>query len=102
MIIGFFVEVMGVGLGWWRYLLPLPKNWSIYVVYGWIHTITFIGWGSITLTLFEMANGLYYFLRKRAGKNISLGILLPLSIIMGVLIYVIIGLLYLYLPWSHD
>lgn len=53
MIIGFFVEVMGVGLGWWRYLLPLPKNWSIYVAYGRVHIITFIGWGLIALILFS-------------------------------------------------
>jgi len=102
MIVGFFVEVIGVGLGWWRYLPPLPKSWSIYVVNGWIHVITFIGWGLIAFILFEIANSLYYFLRRRVGKNISLGMLLPLSIIMGVFIYVILGYLYLSLPWSRE
>lgn len=100
-VVGFFVEVIGVALGWWQYLQPLPRSWSIFVGAGWIHIITFIGWGLIAITILETSGTLWDLFKKRFHKATP-ALIIPLSVVLGAFFFVVLGSLYLYLPWSGE
>jgi hypothetical protein len=98
-VIGTLVEIIGVALGWWVYLLPLPKNWSIYAFSGYIHIITFIGWGVITVVVLGISD-IYTRIHIKIGRFKTLLGLFFLAVFSGIALFYALGILYLALPWS--
>lgn len=96
-LVGFFVEVTGVGLGWWAYLQPISPNWSIFAFSGYIHVITFAGWGLIAGVITGVAD-LFGWLRSRIGTKKSLALLFVISIPIGAALFFFLGVLYIALP----
>jgi hypothetical protein len=99
-LVGFLVELTGVGLGWWAYLQPLSPSWSIFAFSGYVHVITFAGWGLIAVVITLLADAVGR-PRSRIGAWRSLALLFLISVPVGVSLFLFLGLTYLALPWSR-